>query len=185
MAEAWSTTLVVISIATLIVFSIGAWALTLFGLPGNWIMAGVALLYDLLAKDGTRPELGTTVVVSLFVLAAVGEALEFLAGALGAARKGGSRRGAVYALIGSTIGGVLGAVVGLPVPVVGSVLGVVIFAGIGALLGAVLGEIQHGQELSTSVDIGVAAFWGRLLGSLAKTLVGGVMLAVIVVGLFM
>ncbi len=52
------------------------------------------------------------------------------------------------------------------------------FAGVGAALGAMAGENMMGRTLSESRDVGWAAFRGRLLGTLAKTIVGSVMVAV-------
>ena len=67
---------------------------------------------------------------------------------------------------------------------VGSVVAAVLFAAIGALLGAMLGEQWKGRELGESWQIGQAAFWGRLLGTLAKSLIGLVMVAVAVTAIF-
>ena len=176
------TTLIVAALALML----AGWALTLLGMPGNWLIAIVALLYNLLAPEGTRWELGTWFVIATFGLALVGEALESLAGAMGVARKGGSRRGAFGALAGSLAGAIVGAVAGLPipVPVVGSVIAAIMFAALGALVGALVAETTTGKDFSTSVDIGLAAMWGRIFGSFAKTSVGGVMVAVVMVGMF-
>ena len=61
-------------------------------------------------------------------LAVLAEILELVAGALGAHRQGGSKRGAVLALLGSLIGAFVGAGLGLPIPVVGSIAGVILGA---------------------------------------------------------
>ena len=107
---------VALIVACLALMLVG-WGLTLLGMPGNWLIAIVALVYNLLAPADTRWELGGWFVIATFGLAAVGEALESLAGAMGVARKGGSRRGAFGALAGSLAGAILGAVAGLPIPV--------------------------------------------------------------------
>jgi hypothetical protein len=78
---------------------------------------------------------------------------------------------------------VAGLFVGLPIPVVGSFVGALLFAGAGAFLGAMIGEYWEGRTMEDSVPIGVGAFWGRLLGTLAKTMVGAVMIVVTVVAL--
>jgi hypothetical protein len=162
---------------------IAAWLLTLVGLPGNWIMVGVVVLYALLVPDDRRVDVGWPVVAVLVGLAVVGEIVEFGAGAAGTSRAGGSKRGAAMALLGSIVGGVAGLFVGLPIPVVGSFVGALLFAGAGAFLGALIGEYWEGRTMEDSVPIGVGAFWGRLLGTLAKTMVGAVMIVVTVVAL--
>jgi uncharacterized protein YqgC (DUF456 family) len=119
--------------------------------------------------------------LALLVLAALGELVEFAAGAVGAAKAGGSRRGAALALVGSLMGGLFGLFVALPVPLVGPIIGALLFGGLGALGGAVLGEQWKGRDLDESLRIGHAAFWGRLFGTLGKVLAGAVMIAVLLV----
>lgn len=175
---------VAVLVIALLVTVFFCWGLTLAGLPGNWLMLITASFYDFIVPEG-RLAMGKYILIAMLVLALVGEALEMLTGALGVARKGGSRRGAVASLIGSMLGGLAGAVIGLPIPipVVGSVIGLVLCAGLGAMIGAIVGERSAGKDLPTTVDIGIAAMWGRIIGSLAKTVVGGVMVAVAVAGL--
>ena len=67
--------------------------------------------------------LNWSAVALLALIAAGGEAVEFFAGAAGAAKKGGSRRAIFLAVIGTFAGSITGAVMGLPVPVVGSLIG--------------------------------------------------------------
>lgn len=86
-------------------------------------------------------------------------------------------------LLGSFVGGILGAVVGLPIPVAGPVIGVLLFAGSGALVGAVAGEYSVRRELKGSLKVGAAAFWGRIFGSVGKSLIGGVMVVLYLVSL--
>jgi hypothetical protein len=80
-------------------------------------------------------------------------------------------------------GGILGLFVGAPAPVIGSMLAAVLLAALGALAGAMMGEIWKGRPLSDSWTIGKAAFWGRLFGTLAKTTIGAVMVAVVTAAL--
>ena len=119
----------------------------------------------------------------MVVLAALGELLEFLAGALGVTKAGGSRRGAILALVGSLAGGIVGLFVGLPIPVVGPIVGAMLLAGAGAFAGAVLGEQWKGRSFDDSWRIGKAAFWGRLLGTVVKTAIGAVMVGATIVAL--
>jgi hypothetical protein len=167
----------------LIVLVITGWLLTLFSLPGNWvIVASAAVFAWLVPADGTSGiGMSWTAVLALVGLAILGEIVEFAAGALGASRAGGSKRGAVLAMFGSMIGAVIGGIVGLPIPVVGSVLAAILFAGCGALIGAMLGEWWKGRGLAQALEVGQGAFWGRLLGTLAKTTIATVMAAVALV----
>jgi hypothetical protein len=157
--------------------------LTLLGLPGNWIVLLLAALYAWVIPNTWRCDIGPKWVIALVVLAVIGEAVEFLAGALGTQQAGGSRRSAIGALVGSMVGGIVGATVALPVPLIGPVIGALVVGGVGAAIGAVVGELSAGGQANRSWQIGQAAFWGRLLGTGGKTLVGAVMVAAVVVAL--
>lgn len=161
------------------------WALNIAGLPGNWMVVGLAALYAYLVADGSRVDVGWPVVIVLLVLALVGELIEFAAGAVGATRAGGSKRGAALSLLGSLLGGLAGMFVGaaIPIPVIGPVIGALFFASLGALVGAVLGEKWKGRDLEESLRIGNVAFWSRLAGTLGKIGVGAVMIAVLIAAL--
>ncbi len=176
MEVAAAITLVIVLMAVLL----GCWLLNVFGLPGNWVMLVVAIVYWYFVPADWLTY-GWVVLVILGVLAILGEVVEFLAGAMGATKAGGSKRGAALAVIGSMIGGIVGIFVGslVPIPIIGSLITALLFAGFGALLGAVLGEQWKGRSLDESVEIGKAAFWGRILGTLGKMLAGAVMLAVV------
>ncbi|MEX2558383.1 MAG: DUF456 domain-containing protein [Pirellulales bacterium] len=154
------------------------WLMNLFSLPGNWLIVAATALFAYAAPDGGQFDITWTAVLVILGLAIAGEIVEFAAGAVGAARVGGSRRGALMAIVGSMIGGLTGAVLGLPVPLIGPLLGAVLFAGVGALVGAMLGEAWKGRQLQESWQVGQAAFWGRLLGTLAKTLIASAMVVI-------
>jgi uncharacterized protein YqgC (DUF456 family) len=161
------------------------WCLTLVGLPGNWLMVASAAIYALLLPPSWRTDIGWWTVALLAVLAVLGEVIEFAAGAWGAARAGGSKRAAVLALLGSIAGGLVGVVVGLPIPVVGPLIAAVLFAACGATAGAVVGETWKGRGLDEGLQVGKSAFWGRLLGTVGKFIVGSVMIVTAVVALLM
>jgi len=167
----------VLSAILLVVVAFACWALNVIGLPGNWLVVALAALYSYFMPDERRLDISVLAVLGLLALATLGEAVEFLAGALGASKAGASKRGTALALVGSLIGGIAGIFV--PIPVVGPI----VCASLGALVGAVLGEQWKGRDLDTSLNIGHAAFWGRLIGTLGKILVGCVMLALIIVSL--
>jgi len=154
---------------------LAGWLMTLFTLPGNWVMVAAAAAFAYFGPEESRFEIGWPVVLSLAVMATLGEIVEFAAGALGGAKSGGSKRSGVLAVLGSIAGAVIGAIVGIPVPVVGSIVGIVLFAGLGALGGAMLGESWKGKKLGESWQTGQAAFWGRILGSVAKIVIATIM----------
>jgi uncharacterized protein YqgC (DUF456 family) len=168
---------------TLILVLAGCWLLTMLGLPGNWLMVAATAAYAYLTPVGSPAALGWRTVVTLLVLAVLGEVIELIAGAVGVSTTGGSRQSAVMALAGSLVGSIVGIVVGIPIPVLGSVIAAVLFAAVGALVGAVVGEISLGRTASTGWRVGKAAFWGRLAGTLGKMLLGAMMIATVVVAM--
>lgn len=160
-----------------------ACVLTVLGMPGNWLMVAAVAVYALLVPGDSAVAIGWGVVIAMLIMAGLGELLEFLAGALGVAKAGGSRRGAVMALAGGLLGALIGMFVGLPIPVVGSLVAAILLAGMGAMVGAVLGEQWKGRDFDQSWKVGKAAFWGRLLGTAAKTILGAVMAATAIVAM--
>jgi len=175
--------LLITSIALLIVTIVGAWGLTLIGLPGNWLMVLALACYVWLAPaiGVTHITWGTT--AALAVLAGVGELAELAAGIWGARRAGGSRRAAVFSLIGSLMGAVFGAGAGIPIPIFGSAIAAVFGGALGALAGATIAEQTRGETSQQSLRVGKAAFVGRLVGTGIKTLVGTIMAVVAIVAL--
>jgi uncharacterized protein YqgC (DUF456 family) len=165
------------AIALAVIVVVG-WLSQLVGLPGNWVIVVAAAAYAWWMPGDTRAALGWDTVIALVALAVLGELFEFAAAAFGVTKAGGSRRGAVLALVGSIVGGVVGLVVGSPIPIVGSLAAALLFGGLGALAGAVVGESWKGRDFDASLEIGKAAFFGRLLGTLAKMIVGSVMVVV-------
>lgn len=175
MSFLWSSLLIIVLLV--------GWGLTVIGMPGNWMMVIAAAVYAFLTPEESPAVIGWGVVGALAVLAALGELLEFLAAALGVAKARGSRRGAVLALVGSLMGGIAGIFVGVPIPVIGPIVAAVLFAGVGALCGAMVGEGWKGRSLGDSWQVGKGAFWGRLLGTFAKILVGSVIVVIAVLAL--
>ncbi|MBI2823241.1 MAG: DUF456 domain-containing protein [Planctomycetia bacterium] len=151
------------------------WWSTLVGLPGNWLIVLLAVAVAWLVPPEAHLAIGVPVVCVLVGLAIVGEVAEFATGSVATARAGGTRRAALMALVGATVGGLSGAIVGLPIPIVGSAVAAVLFAGAGALVGAMLGEAHAGKGLAGMWQVGQAAFWGRLFGTLTKAALGAVM----------
>ena len=154
------------------------WGLTLFGLPGNWLIVALAAAVAWLAPGESRLAISPTVVGLLLMLAVAGEIVEFAAGSAAANRVGGTRRGAMGAIAGAFAGAIAGAMVGLPLPVIGSAVAAILGGAAGAMAGGIAGELHGGQNLDQSLRVGHAAFWGRLLGTLTKAALGGMMVVV-------
>ncbi len=161
-----------------------SWISTLFTLPGNWFMLGFTVLYAYLLPSDLHPRISWTVVWVALGLAVLGEIVEFLAGAAGAAQLGGSRRGVVAAILGAIVGSLTGAAIGLPVPVVGPLIGALVGGSVGAYLGAYLGEMGTGIPHTQRMAIGRGAFIGRLLGTAGKLIIGVMMLIIITLDSF-
>ncbi|HPO92663.1 MAG TPA: DUF456 domain-containing protein [Phycisphaerales bacterium] len=155
--------------------------LTVLTFPGIWFMVLAAALaqwwsYEQLpgagiagaAPDPASPAVAQSLMFNWWVLgtaaalALLGEIIEFFASALGAAKAGGTRRGA----IGSILGGLIGAIAGTMIlPILGTILGAALGAGVGALLF----ERHAGRKTwkeATKVGAGAAA--GRLVATIAK-----------------
>jgi uncharacterized protein YqgC (DUF456 family) len=148
------------------------WVLTLFGLPGTWLIVATAAVYSWLMPDG-RWDISWALVGVLAAMALVAEVYETAAAAGGSRKLGGSRRGAVLAIIGSIAGALFGTGL-IPIPVVGTLVG----ACAGAAFGAMAGELWKGRDPDHAWRVGKAAFKGRLVGSLAKLLIAAAMVAV-------
>lgn len=159
---------------TLLLF--GCWWITALGFPGNWLIVILTALFAYALPFGAQHSIGWQVMAFLIGLAVIGEVLEFISSASGVA-KGGTKKGALYAMIGSLIGGFFGAAVGSPIPLIGPLIGVTLLSSVGAMGGALIGELHGGQSVDKSLTIGKAAFWGRLFGSLAKIVIGLIMIA--------
>jgi hypothetical protein len=159
-----------ITIVVVVVFAIigaGCVLLSLVGLPGTWVMLGLAVLIELgdsLWSGGQTWGWWTLGICG--GLAVLGEVLETAAGALGVKVGGGSRRGMVGAIIGGIAGGLLLTPV-IPIPVIGTLIGAVI----GTFVGAVVGELTHPipQQASGVVVSATGATIGRILGILGKS----------------
>jgi len=161
------------------------WSLNLIGVPGNWMIVAISLLWMIVGPTDYR--FSWVVILALVLLALIGEAIEFGASVVGTKKLGGSSRGAALSVVGSIIGGITGAIFGIPIPIplVGMLIGSLLFAGIGAWIGATIGEKWVGKPMKESVKIGGAAFAGRLLGTLGKLFVGSTMVPISIAAPFL
>jgi len=141
----------------------------LFLLPGNWFMTGMLCIFLLASDFGHGPT--WMVVVICVALAGLGEVLELVMGSAKAAKKGASRRAMLISMGMSFVCSIAGTFL-IPIPIVGSVIGAILGAAIGAFAGAWLGEAWKGTESAIRTEIGTAAMSGRLMGMLAKGILG-------------
>lgn len=132
------------------------------GLPANWILLGLAVLFAVLTDMRYIGWIGLGIMASLAVLA---EVLENVVGLVYASRKGATRAGLLGAFVGGLACAILLASV---VPPFGSMLGA--FAG--SFLGAVLFEFVREQKMDRALRAGHAAFVGKVLAAVLKTTCG-------------
>jgi len=169
-----ATLLHVIGLLLLLIACLASLASLLVGLPGTFLIFFAALVYGWATGFDT---VTWSTAGGLFLLALVGEGLEFFAGAAGAAGERPSRR----VMVGALAGGVVGGLVGTPLLFgVGSLLGALV----GAFVGAALAVISEGGTMSSALSTGLAAFRGRLLGFVLKAAVAVVMLVVLTAAVF-
>lgn len=153
-------------------------ALTLLGLPGNWLMLATAGLAAWLTTG--PPSYHWATLAAGVAIAGVGELVELLAGAAGSRTSGGSRRGALGALLGGIAGGVVGTFL-LPVPLLGTVVG----AAAGAFGGATLAELTGERSGREALLSGGGAAVGHVLGVASKFVLGCGLWFLLAVGAFL
>ena len=154
---------------------IGCLLLVVVGLPGGWIMLGLAGAIEYcdqyyLSSDTGAPEtFGWWVLGTCLGLMLLGEVIEFVAGVAGAKKGGASRRG----MIGSLIGGIVGVFVFAPlfsiVPIIGTIFGALLGALLGTFAGAMIGELSAQETtMKDSVKPAFGATVGRVVGTASK-----------------
>jgi uncharacterized protein YqgC (DUF456 family) len=146
----------------LYLFSIAVLLVTALGIPGNWILVGIALIIALVTKFTAMNWWYLILCVSL---AALGELIESLLGLVLVAKKGGSKMG----IFGTFLGGLCGVILGAPYfPPFGSL----IFGFVGAFAGAMLGEYVTYKNMDAAMRIGFWAFVGRAAAIVSKVALG-------------
>lgn len=136
--------------------------LQLFSMPANWVAMGLIALWKYIYPESMSWDF----VITLGVIAAVAEALEFILQAKFAGRYGASTRG--------NIGGIIGAIAG-------AIFGAPFFLGLGALFGALGGAYlgcliaeMPGRSRPEAMLAAKGAFMGKALGFTVKTAIGAV-----------
>lgn len=148
-----------------LILLLGCLVLTVFGLPGNWLLLGLVIVWNLLHP---AVDFGPMVYGLLLALALGGELVELFVQIAGAKKYGASVQGNA----GGFFGGLIGALLGLP-----------FLLGFGAFLGAVAGayigcyvfERLHGRDRAAAHAAATGAFFGKVFGIAAKMACGMVM----------
>jgi uncharacterized protein YqgC (DUF456 family) len=154
----------------LVLVAAAGWLMVVVSLPGLFLMAAVAATYAILSS-GRYLGVGTLFV--LVTLAIGAEILEILLTGM-AARRAGAGRGAMMAgVIGGIVGGIL---LSFFIPIVGTILGICL----GCFAGAAGVELMSGNDPNRAMEVGWGATKGRLQGMVAKLVVGGLMMMVII-----
>lgn len=153
------TTLIIIGIICLILGLLG----TIYpALPGLWLMFAGAWF---LAHANDYQIIGTGTLTIIGILAAIGTAIDFIAGMLGAKYTGASKQ----ALWGAFIGGIVGMFFG--------VIGLLF----GSPIGAAIGEMLAKQDLYKAGKVSIGTLMGFVIGTAAKI---GCAIAMLLVMLF-
>ncbi|UOO81147.1 DUF456 family protein [Uruburuella testudinis] len=139
----------ILMILGLIALLIGLLGTIYPAIPGLGLMFAGAWL---LAYAGDYQIIGSGTLIFLGIVAAVGTAMDYVAGMLGAKFTGASKT----AVWGALIGGIIGVFFSLP----GLLLG--------PLLGAGIGEFWARKDLWSAGKVGAGTFVGFIIGVIAK-----------------
>jgi uncharacterized protein len=156
---------------TMVLMLVGLLGSVVPGLPGVTLIFLSALLYAILTDFQT---VGATILVILFVFAALAFLVDFFATSYGARRFGASNWGTV----GGAIGGILGALAGLLFAGIGSLFGLIAGTIAGVFVGEYLRRERHGAaEEQEDADWRRAsrAAGGVIVGYLASAIVQGLL----------
>ena len=132
--------------------------LTVFQLPGTWLIAASAVGF---AWYSGWSVIGPWTAAVIVGLAAAAEAGEMVTGTWFTKRAGGSRRAAWWGLAGG-LGGAL--VLSVPVPIVGTVIG----AAVGCFCAALAAELSLNKSAADAANVGLQAAVGRTVGTIIK-----------------
>lgn len=155
------------------------------GLPGLWIMIGLALLVQLLETvpftTAASIHFGWPLIGVCLAIATAAEVAEALAGAAGTKLGGGTRRGMVGAFIGGIVGAIFLTPV-VPIPIVGTLVGGVLGSFVGAWIGEASAERALHPDKKLRAAFGAAA--GKLAGTFGKLAAGVVVWLLLAWGAF-
>ena len=147
----------------LVLVGLAGLILNILGLPGIWLIALVTIIYGY--ASGWDVYVGTWIALTLLIFGVTAELIEFFAGAAGAKKFGGSKRGMIGAIVGALVGGIALTPV-IPIPIVGTVIGSIIgtFAGAFLVEAGIVGKTHRESGMA-----GLGASIGRTVGIVVKT----------------
>lgn len=159
--------------------------LVVVGLPGTWILIGLAVAVELLDRhylSAAAPEtFGWRMIGACVALAGVGEIIEALAGAAGTKAGGGTSRGMVGAMLGGLVGAILFTPL-IPIPIVGTLIGALIGTFAGAMIAESTGP--RARDGRSAFRAARGATVGRLLGTITKSVIATTVWVVLCVDAF-
>jgi uncharacterized protein YqgC (DUF456 family) len=159
----WDGALKIFGLVALDLGLLACLVLVPLGLPGNFLLLGLALAAAWL---GHFAQIGWVALLVMLGLVLLAELVESLLGAAMTRRFGASWWGVGGAFLGGIAGSLIGSAV---LPLIGTLVG----AFLGAAAGAVLLEAWHRQRVDAeALRAGWGAFLGKLLASLIKVAVG-------------
>ncbi len=168
--DGWAQPLLHVLVPSLFLLAAtAAWALSVFSLPGNWIVLLLTLLYGW--YEGFEAVRGWLLLAGA-LLAGSAELTELLSGYHGTRRFGGSRWTGLAALAGSLVGALAGAAFAWGLGAIPGTLA-------GAFLGALAAEVLRNRDPAGAVRASLGAALGRAFGLAAKLGLGGVFLALL------
>lgn len=157
----------------LIAVCLGSAILTVFQLPGTWIVLAAAAGY---AWYGEWARIGWRTLAVLAAVAIAAELAETASSFWLAKRGGGSRRAAWWGLLGGLAGAFL---LTIPVPIVGTLIG----AAAGCFGGALAAELSLDRRTFDGVRIGLYSAIGRIFGTVLKIAAATAMAAITIAAL--
>ena len=131
-------------------------------LPGVWFMLAVAVALELIYP--AHAVFHPATLITLAVVAILGEVIEVFASAVGANKAGGSRKSGFFSVIGAMVGAIAGTVL-IPLPIIGTIAGACIGAGLFALFSERLIERRDWDQ---SAQVARGAALGRLAATFVK-----------------
>jgi len=163
----WAVVLILVNVLCL--------SLVAFAVPGNWLMVIATAGFAWLLREYDFISIYTLITITL--LAVLGELLELLGG-MGAAKKAGA---GFWGSLGAIAGAISGAILGtflIPIPIIGTLAG----SAIGAAAGSAImsGAKGHNRRTTVALHTGI----GQFVGSSMKLMVGVVIWFVIAVAAF-
>lgn len=147
---------------------------SLFGFPGTILILISVVAYSFITGFQA---IGIKIILSLILISAVAETIEFMLGMAGAKKPGPSGK----AILGVVVGGTIGAVLMTPV-LLG--LGTLIGALLGSLIGLFTVDIIRERRLKPSARATTKAIAGGITGSLAKGIFALVMIVIVLSAIY-